>query len=232
MSTYLPTVGDNALTFSPPVTVAEVIYGSLDREKVSMGDYFLPIIILFLAFFSTAVITALSSISEQKNGLLKRSLVSGVQPIESLTAQLATQSMLLIVQLSILFATAFFYFEVPSHGSLNLLFCLLMFQGLCGLMYGLSVGSLFPDEVAAAVVVTGSFMPTFWLNGLVYPLHLINQKLYTMTTFLPQTLSVEAFRVILTRGWTLANREVVLGFLSTSVWIVGFFVLALIFYCR
>lgn len=197
-----------------------------------MGEHFLPIAILFLAFFSTAVIAALSSISEQKNGLLRRSYVSGVQPLESLTAQLATQSMLLVVQLTILFVTIFFFFEIQSRGSLELLFCLLMLQGLCGLMYGLSIGSLFPDEVAAGIVVMGSFMPSFWFNGLVYPLHFINQNLYLATTFLPQTLSVEAFRVILARGWSLENREVVLGFLSTGAWIVGFFAIAVIFYCR
>ena len=128
MQDFLGKMGYNPASLSTPIDITEIVYGSMDFSSIT--ELITPGIVILIAFFSTAAVTGLSLILERKDGLLERSLVAGVQPIECLLSHVMTQTMVLIVQQLLLFLTIFYLFEVPSRGPIGWVFLLCFLQGL------------------------------------------------------------------------------------------------------
>lgn len=232
MKEYLGKIGYNPNVLSAPMTIAEVVYGTMDLNAMTMTEFITPGLIILIAFFSTAAVAGLALILEQKDGLMKRSLVAGVQPLESLLAHVFTQTMVLIFQQVLLFLTIFFVFGVNSRGPLLIIFIICFLQGIAGTMYGLFISSLFPDEVSAAIVTMGSFLPTLMISGIMWPIKSISIYLHYISLFLPQTLAMHSIRSVLSRGWGLEKTEVWLGFWSSGAWATIYLLLAAFLFSR
>ena len=93
-------------------------------------------------------------------------------------------------------------------------------------MFGLFISSLCADEVSAAMIGMGLFFPTIILGGIFWPVQSMPDWMGSIVAFLPQTLPVEAMRLILSREWDVTHFEVVLGFIATWGWIIVYFVAA------
>ncbi len=125
---FLRASGDNPALLSTPLDITEVIYGRLDFGSF-VRDAFTPGFILFPAYFTTAAVTALALLNEREDGLLERSLVAGVRPLEVFFSQVITQAAVLVAQQAVLFTTVFLLFGVVSQGPIGLIFLLCYLQG-------------------------------------------------------------------------------------------------------
>lgn len=107
-----------------------------------------------------------------------------------------------------------------------LLSFLWLVSGVAGIMYGLLISAVCPDEVSGAIITMGSLLPTILMSGIFWPVSSIAWWLYPVSLLLPQTIAMDSIRAILARGWSIDAWDVQLGFATTTGWTVLYLLLA------
>ncbi|XP_045128416.1 ABC transporter G family member 20-like [Portunus trituberculatus] len=222
---FWPDFHINTSKLALPINFAEPVYGSADA---SFTEFMAPGVILTITYFMAVGLTALSFIIERKEGLLDRSWVSGVQSSEVMLAHLATQMLVMLVQISLILVFMFPVFQLPCKGSMVWVVLLSVLQGFCGMTFGLMTSALSNDENTAIMMALGIFYPLLLLSGIVWPIQGIPVALRYVSYVLPQTYACEAIRAVLYKGWDITYATVYLGYLVTIAWLIIHLVIALI----
>ena len=80
---------DPAVLSTPLLENMPPIYGQLDP---SFRDYIAPALVLAITYAMSVGLTALAFVQEKKEGILERSLVSGIRPIHIVSAHQSTSN--------------------------------------------------------------------------------------------------------------------------------------------
>ncbi|KAJ8034677.1 ABC transporter G family member 20 [Holothuria leucospilota] len=198
-----------------PVDFGKPIFGD---QNDNFTDFMAPGVILTIVFFLAVGLSALTFVTERKEGLLDRSWVAGVKPSEVLLAHVWTQCIIMLVQMTSVIIFIFAVFKVPLEGNIVLIIVLTALQGLCGMAFGLCISAVCDNEVSAVQVALGSFYPIMLLSGIIWPIQGIPLPLYYISLALPQTYASETLRSVALRGWGITHPQVYLGFIITLAW--------------
>ena len=117
-----------------PMEIGEPFYGLGNQ-----GDYtqfITPGSLVIMNFMLAVSLTAQYFIQERADGVLHRSWVAGVKPIEIIIAQVATQLMVLICQCAIGLIFAIVVFGIQCQGPIGVVILLSILQGLGGMSFG------------------------------------------------------------------------------------------------
>lgn len=206
-----------------PVVIKAPIYGV---GKPSFTEFMAPGIIISITYIMAVGLTAISIVSEQKEGLLERSWVAGVRPFEVILSHVICQFLVMFVQVAGLLVFTFIVFEIPSRGPFVWVVLLTLLQGCCGMIYGLVISSMCVEENSAIMLALGSFYPNLLLSGVVWPTQAMPYYMRYLSYGLPQTIPTESLRCILSRGWGIGHTEVWLGFVVSGAWCAIFLLFA------
>ncbi|XP_054273390.1 ABC transporter G family member 23 isoform X3 [Macrosteles quadrilineatus] len=217
--------GNNPKLADIPIQFREPIYGSNDP---SFTDFVAPGVILTIVFFLAVALTSSALIIERMEGLLDRSWVAGVTPVEILFSHVITQFVVMCGQTALVLIFMIVVFEVECKGDIFLVIILTILQGLCGMCFGFVISAICELERNAIQLALGSFYPTLLLSGVIWPVEGMPLVLQYISACLPLTLATTSLRSILTRGWYITEPDVWLGFVSTITWIVLFLSISLI----
>jgi len=201
----------------------EPVYGERDP---SFTEFMAPGIIILIIYFLAVALTGEAFIMERSSGLLDRSWIAGVRPIEILASHILVQFCVMMVQTLVTLTTILFVFKIPCRGPLEWLAIITMLQGLAGMSFGFLVSSLCDSQAVAMQLSIGSFYPNLLLSGILWPLEGMPIYLRMLARFLPNTLACQAMRDIMLRGWGISQPEVYFGVISSSIWIMIFLVLS------
>ncbi|XP_018319126.1 ABC transporter G family member 20 [Agrilus planipennis] len=208
-----------------PITFKKPIYGS---SEPSFTDFVAPGVILTIVFFLAVALTSSALIIERMEGLLDRSWVAGVTPAEILFSHVMTQFVVMCGQTALVLIFMILVFGVQCKGDIGWVITLTILQGLCGMCFGFVISAVCELERNAIQLALGSFYPTLLLSGVIWPIEGMPGILRYIATFLPLTLATTSLRSMLTRGWSIAEADVYLGFISTIIWIVAFLTISLL----
>lgn len=164
----------------------------------------------------------MSIVHEREEGLIERTIVTGVTTFQYLSALVLANGMLIIFQVGLVFFTVFGLFSIPYNGSFLLVLLAAVLQSLCGMSFGLLVSAVSPNVAFATMFSLGVFYPNLLLSGTVWPLEGMSDWVRIMSYFLPQTYPIEGLRSIMSRGWGLSHYDVQMGFIVSIVWIAIF----------
>ena len=208
----------------PMVKMGTPIYGHKDA---SFGTFVAPGALIVVAYFATTVVTCHLLIKERTDGLVERSLVAGVKPLEFVLSHIILQLFLLILQVGLKLFIAFVVYSIPNYGSIVLVIALTFLQGVCGLMFGLMLSAICPDEIYATTLCIGAFFPTVIVGGIMWPTESMPSGLRYVSKVLPSTLAIDSLRSIMLRGWGVDHFQVLIGFIITLLWLLFFLMNAL-----
>ncbi|CAL8115332.1 unnamed protein product [Orchesella dallaii] len=211
--------GSNDTIDLPKSLIAEPIYGSIDS---TFREFMAPGIILSIIFFMSVALTGSAFITEKKEGMLNRTLISGVSTGEIITAHMITQYIVMAGQTLLVLLVMIFMFEVEIKGSTFLAIALTLAQGTCGMAYGFLISVFCTEERNAIQMALGSFYPNLLLSGVVWPFESMPVILRQIAMFLPQTMACEAMRSIFSRGWGFMHPKVWPGFAVSLAWSLVF----------
>jgi ABC-type multidrug transport system permease subunit len=214
-----PIGGDLPLYFANP------IYGD---NHPSFMEFMAPGIVLSIIFFMAVALTGSAFVTEKKEGMLDRSLVAGVTTGEVITAHMITQYVVMVGQTSLVLLFMIVVFEVPVRGPLGWAIIITLLQGTCGMAFGFLISTVCNEERNAIQLALGSFYPNLLLSGVVWPIESMPKLLREISYILPETLACESMRSMLTRGWGITHPSVWPGFLSSIIWSVIFWILAIL----
>lgn len=206
-------LADSAVRFGSPV------YGP---EKPNFTQFMAPGIIVIIIFFLAVSLTGESFINEKQDGLMDRSWVAGVLPIEILFSHILTQFVVLVGQTAITLVFILLVFAIPCEGPLGWLITLTFLQGLAGMCFGFLLSTLFNEQTTAMQCAIGSFYPMLMLSGILWPLEGMPLVMQKIAWFLPCTAACQGMRDIMARGWSIARLSVYMGIVASSSWIVIF----------
>lgn len=207
-----------------PIRVEEPVYGTMKRNGYL--EFMAPGVVISITYVMATGLTALAFILEKRDGLLERSLVSGVTTSQILLAHASVQVIVMTIQISLVLAFTFFVFEIPSNGPFFWVVLLILLQGCTGMGFGLLVSAVCDEENTAVMMLVGTFYTNLILAGIIWPLEAMPRWLRWLSYMQPQTLPTETLRNILSRGWGIGETGVYVGFLVTIGWLVVFLLAA------
>ncbi|XP_076301010.1 ABC transporter G family member 23 [Lasioglossum baleicum] len=210
---------------SVPVDFKTPIYGPLEPN---FTDFAAPGVILTIIFFLSVALTSGAMLLERNEGLLERSLVSGLTGTEILFGQVITQFVVMIGQTVMVLIVSFACFKITCEGDIGWISVLTILNGLCGMSFGFVIAILCENETSATYMAMGSFLPIVMLCGIIWPIEGMHVILRYISFVLPLTKSTESMRSMLARGWTINNPSVYNGFISTLIWICVFMTLSIL----
>ncbi|KAG7190247.1 hypothetical protein KM043_006366 [Ampulex compressa] len=208
-----------------PVTFNTPVYGPKDPN---FTDFAAPGVILTIIFFLSVALTSGAMLLERNEGLLERSLVSGITGPEILFGQVVTQFVIMVGQTIMVLIFAFPIFKVTCEGDIGWVTTLTVLTGLCGMCFGFVIACFCDNERSATYVAMGSFLPIVMLCGIIWPIEGMHKVLKYISFVLPLTKSTESMRAMLARGWAITNPTVYYGFIATFIWISIFMTLAIL----
>ncbi|XP_066603783.1 ABC transporter G family member 23 [Prorops nasuta] len=208
-----------------PLDFRTPIYGP---KEPNFTDFAAPGIILTIIFFLSVALTSGAMLLERNEGLLERSLVSGVTGPEILFGQVVTQFVVMTGQTVMVLIFAFAVFKITCEGDLAWVTVLIILTGLCGMCFGFVIACFCENERSATYVAMGSFLPIVMLCGIIWPVEGMHPILRYISFVLPLTKSTESIRAMLARGWAISNPTVYEGFIATFIWISIFLTLAIL----
>ena len=103
-----------------------IVYGDIN---ISFRDYIAPALVLAITYAMSVGLTALAFVQERKEGLLERSLVSGVLSIHIFFAHFIVEFVMMLLQTIIMLIFMFNVFGISMNGSLILVILLTLVQG-------------------------------------------------------------------------------------------------------
>ncbi|GAB1869390.1 ABC transporter G family member 20 isoform X2 [Camponotus japonicus] len=221
----LTSCNQNAKLADIPIQFKDPIYGTNDP---SFTDFVAPGVILTIVFFLAVALTSSALIIERMEGLLDRSWVAGVSPVEILFSHVVTQFVVMCGQTALVLIFMILVFDVECKGDIGWVIILTILQGLCGMCFGFLISAICELERNAIQLALGSFYPTLLLSGVIWPVEGMPTVLRYVSQCLPLTMATTALRSILTRGWGISESNVYNGFLSTIIWIVIFLTISLL----
>ncbi|XP_031348974.1 ABC transporter G family member 20-like isoform X2 [Photinus pyralis] len=222
---YLISCNESGLLIKLPFKWNDPVYGSNDTEFTRFAA---PGILASCAFFYPAALTAIALLVERREGIFERSVVMGVTPFELLISHIISESGLMLIQIGSLMALAIFFFDMTLSASTVLATGLVALIGFCGMWFGYTISSTCDDESTAIYILLGTFLPMFFLSGILWPIEGFVYELRAASAILPLTQPSESLRSIIQRGWGLSKQSVYNGCITISVWILFFIVLSIV----
>ncbi|KAM3959841.1 LOW QUALITY PROTEIN: ABC transporter oskyddad [Aphomia sociella] len=205
-----------ARLFSLPVHFETPIYGLEDSD---FTDFAAPGIILTIIYFLAVALTSGAMLAERNEGILERSLVSGITGTEILFSHVTVQIFVMGIQSIMVMVISFALFGISQNGPLGWVSLLVILTGLCGMTFGYLVSCLCDTDRTATYMALGSFLPMILLCGIIWPIEAMHKVLQWISFVLPLTKSTESMRSMLQRGWSIDIPIVYSGFVSTGIWI-------------
>ena len=101
----------------------------LGDEDSDYREWTTPGMICVSLFFLAMALTSESFITERSQGLLERSWITGVLPLEIIASYIMSQFLVMAMQATITFITVFIVFQIPCHGPIGWCIVLALLQG-------------------------------------------------------------------------------------------------------
>eukprot|EP00118_Oscarella_pearsei_P014737 m.128682 g.128682 ORF g.128682 m.128682 type:complete len:253 (+) comp37954_c0_seq33:1605-2363(+) len=215
----------NPNSLSSLITYLNPVYGNVEDSYV---DFVAPGMMINLAFCMPIALTSVIFVVERKEGLLERTWVAGVSPLQMLIAHAFTQLSVIASQMTLVVFIALVAFDIRNNGSVALVFSLTVLQGIAGMSLGLAISAFSTHEASTLQLSLGLFNPIFLLGGVVWPVEGMPKWLQDVSNTLPTTKATTALRSITQKGWDFTWDDVWEGYLVTIGWTICFLVVTAI----
>ncbi|MGQ9424346.1 ABC transporter permease [Gilvimarinus sp. F26214L] len=155
--------------------------------------------VILMAF--PPLLTALAITREKQSGSIQQIFASPLRPSEFIAGKLIPYAFIAFLQITMVVAVGFLWFEVPLRGSLGLLLGVGLIYVFCTVSIGLLVSTVTSSQVVAmllALIVT--MMPSFLFSGFLFPIFTMPYALQLYTRIFPAQYFVDFSRGVVLQG--------------------------------
>ncbi|MGM9571680.1 MAG: ABC transporter permease [bacterium] len=166
---------------------------------------FSPALIAMIAFVQVLLLAGMSIAKEREQGTFDQLMVTPLSPAEILLGKAVPPMLIGLVQSTILFLIARFWFQIPFAGSLLTLYLALIIFILSLIGMGLMISSISENMQQVMVYLLVLMMPMVLLSGLATPVINMPEVLQYATCLDPLRFAVDAVRRIYLEGAAAAD---------------------------
>ncbi|XP_035711650.1 uncharacterized protein LOC110854837 isoform X1 [Folsomia candida] len=203
------------------------IYGGVGIESIIKFSQ--PALLIYIMIFLSQI-SGLEWILDRMEGLEDRDYAAGVTLRHRICASVVTDSIKIVLQMTVFIALLTIVYEMEVHGAWPLALGIVFMAAFEGVAIGWMIGTL-RDSVMEAIVII-MFICVFQAaaTGVFFSLEVIVDYYRNyFCNWLPSTYPNEAFRSIVSRGWGLDNLHVTKGFIAAAGWtLFSIFVVVLV----
>lgn len=150
----------------PVVLETRYLYNEEVRSTWSM----VPALIMFSLMVASPLLTALGVVREKETGSIYNIFSSTASKTEFLIGKLAPYVAISVINVTLLWVIAVWYFRVPFKGSVTVFFAASLLFVLCSTGIGLVISLLVRTQMAALIItIIIAMVPTLLFSGFLVP---------------------------------------------------------------
>jgi ABC-2 type transport system permease protein len=151
------------------------------------------------------LMTGLAMTRERERGTFENLLATPATPVEVMTGKIVPYILIGLVQVTLILAAARWLFDVPMHGSLALLYAIVLLFICANLLLGITFSSIARNQLQAMQMTFFFFLPSMLLSGFMFPFRGMPQWAQMVGNVLPLTHFLVLIRGIMLKGNTIAQ---------------------------
>ena len=150
------------------------------------------------------LMTGLAMTRERERGTFENLLATPATPVEVMTGKIVPYILIGLIQGTLILAAARWIFDVPMHGSLLLLYAIVLLFICANLLLGITFSSIARNQLQAMQMTFFFFLPSMLLSGFMFPFRGMPQWAQMVGNALPLTHFLVLIRGIMLKGNTIA----------------------------
>ena len=170
------------------------------NPNYNMRFFMIPALLAVLAMLDTMMMSSLSIAREREEGTFDQLLVAPYRPSEIIAAKAATYVLVGLVQMTMIFLISLFWYRIPFHGSIALLYLGLVTFILAAVGAGLCISALSNTMQQAMMGMFLTAMPFTLLSGLATPIDSMNDFFQYLTMLNPMRYGIVIIHRIYLEG--------------------------------
>ncbi len=170
------------------------------NPNYNMRFFMIPALLAVLAMLDTMMMSSLSIAREREEGTFDQLLVAPYSPGEIIAAKAATYVLMGLVQMTMIFLISLFWYRIPFHGSVALLYLGLVTFILAAVGAGLCISALSNTMQQAMMGMFLTAMPFTLLSGLATPIDSMNDFFQYLTMLNPMRYGIVIIHRIYLEG--------------------------------
>jgi ABC-2 type transport system permease protein len=146
------------------------------------------------------LMTGLAMTRERERGTFENLLATPATPLEVITGKIIPYVLIGLVQVTLILLAARWIFNVPMHGSLVLLYAVVLLFICANLTLGITFSSIARNQLQAMQMTFFFFLPSMLLSGFMFPFRGMPDWAQAVGSLLPLTHFLVLVRGILLKG--------------------------------
>ena len=146
------------------------------------------------------IITALAMTRERERGTIENLLATPVRPIEVMIGKLVPYILVGYIQVILILSVAYWIFQVPMKGSLELLMGITFLFIAANLSVGITFSTIAKNQLQAVQMSFFFFLPSILISGFMFPFRGMPKWAQYLGEVLPNTHFLRLVRGILLKG--------------------------------
>jgi len=146
------------------------------------------------------LMTGLAMTRERERGTFENLLATPATPIEVMTGKIMPYIVIGLIQVTLVLLAARWLFDVPMHGSLLLLYAVVLLFICANLTLGITFSSIAQNQLQAMQMTFFFFLPSMLLSGFMFPFRGMPEWAQLVGNVLPLTHFLLLVRGILLKG--------------------------------
>ena len=144
--------------------------------------------------------TGLAMTRERERGTFENLLATPATPLEVMTGKIVPYILIGLIQVTLILLAARWVFDVPMHGSLILLYAVMLLFICANLTLGITFSSIARNQLQAMQMTIFFFLPSILLSGFMFPFRGMPDWAQAIGNVLPLTHFLVLVRGILLKG--------------------------------
>jgi ABC-2 type transport system permease protein len=207
-----------SLPSPPPIDVR--VHRRYNPEGVTAYNI-VPGLLGTILTMTMVLMTGLAMTRERERGTFENLLSTPALPIEVLTGKIVPYIMIGLIQVTLILLAARYVFNVPMHGNVFVLYCVVLIFIAANLTLGITFSTLARNQLQAMQMTFFFFLPSILLSGFMFPFRGMPEWAQVIGNVLPLTHFLQLVRGILLKGTPITD-------LWSQVWPMVVFMLVVI----
>lgn len=182
---------------TPPVELR--IHRRYNPEGITAYNV-VPGLLGVILTMTMVLMTGLAMTRERERGTFENLLATPATPLEVMTGKIVPYILIGLVQVTLILLAARWLFDVPMHGSLLLLYAVVLLFICANLTLGITFSSIARNQLQAMQMTFFFFLPSMLLSGFMFPFRGMPEWAQVIGNVLPLTHFLLLVRGILLKG--------------------------------
>ncbi len=146
------------------------------------------------------LMTGLAMTRERERGTFEQLLATPATPLEVMTGKIVPYILIGLIQVTLILLAARWVFDVPMHGSIFLLYGVVLLFIFANLALGITFSSIARNQLQAMQMTFFFFLPSMLLSGFMFPFRGMPEWAQMVGSVLPLTHFLVQVRGIMLKG--------------------------------